>query len=153
MDGVTKTQVISEESALIDEAVKDGMHAAAAANPRIAVDQAGHTVPNNAANVAKLAEISSNPNNSPEENYRQAVSELMEPHGVDVLISGVVTDTGTVIQIKAMGVSRPDENIRARDTSFADREELFSKVNGTLALTDRGREEIQKAVKELLENL
>lgn len=153
MDGVTKTLLISEEAALIDEAVKDGMQQAASTNPNIVVNDPGHTAPNTDASVGKLAEISFNPNLTPEEKYREAVSSLLDPNGIDVLISGVVVDTGTVIQVKPMGVSKPDEVIKTKDRAFASREELFKKVNGTLALTDKGREEIAKAVKDLLDNL
>lgn len=153
MDGITKTQIISEESELIDQAVQDGMDAAAQSNGNILVNQPGHTVPNTDANVTRLAEISFNPNFTQEEKFREAVTALLEPHDVDVLISGIVTDTGQIIQIKAMGVSKPDENIRSRDMSFQKREDLFARVNGTLTLTPRGREEIKVAVKELLDSL
>jgi hypothetical protein len=153
MDGVTKTLLLSEEAALIDEAVKDGMQSAANTNPNIVVNEPGHTIPNTDASVGKLAEISFNPNLTPEQKYREAVSSLLDPNGVDVLISGVVVDTGTVIQVRPMGVSKPDEVIKTKDRSFPTREELFTKVNGTLALTDKGREEITIAVKDLLENL
>ena len=153
MDGVTKTLLLSEEAALIDEAVKDGMQAAADTNPNIVINESGHTAPNTDASVGKLAEISFNPNHTPEQKYREAVSTLLDPHGVDVLISGVVMDTGTVIQVRPMGVSRPDETIKTKDRTFTSREELFTEVNGTLALTDEGREEIKKAVRDLLDNL
>ena len=153
MDGVTKTLLISEEAKLIDEAVQDGMQQAANTNPNIVVNDPGHTAPNTDSSVGKLAEISFNPNLTPEEKYREAVSSLLDPHNVDVLISGVVVDTGTVIQVKPMGVSKPDEVIKTKDRAFANREELFQEVNGTLTLTDNGREEITKAVKDLLDNL
>ncbi|MDY7091451.1 MAG: hypothetical protein SX243_00615 [Acidobacteriota bacterium] len=153
MDGVTKTLLLSEEAALIDEAVKDGMRQAASTNPNIVVNEPGHTVPNTDASVGKLAEISFNADFTPEQKYREAVSTLLEPNGVDVLISGMIVDTGTVIQVKPMGVSKPDEVIKTKDRSFSVREELFEKVNRTLTLTPKGHEEIAKAVKDLLENL
>ena len=152
MDGFSKTLLISNEAALIDEAVQDGMQQAASTNSNIVVNESGHTVPNSDATVSRLAEIAYNPNLTPEEKYREAVSALLDPYGVDVLVTGVVIDTGTVIQINPIGVSKPDELIRTKARSFAGREELFQEVNGTLTLTDKGREEITKAVKDLLEN-
>ena len=153
MDAVSKTLLVSPEVELIDEAVKDGLQQAASHNPNIVINEPGHTVPNTDAMVFKLAGISFNPNLTPEEKYREAADSLLDPHKVDVLISGVVVNTGTVIQVKPMGVSKPDEVIKTKDRSFANRQELFTEVNGTLALTDKGREEIAKAVKNLLDNL
>lgn len=153
MDGVTKTLLISEEAALIDGAVKDGMQAAAATNSNVVVDEPGHSVDNTDGNVGKLADISFNPNLTPEQKYDEAVAALLDPNGVDVLISGIVYDTGATIQVKPMGVSKPDEVIRVKDRTFSSRDELFVEVNGTLALTDVAREEISQAVKDLLKSL
>lgn len=153
IDGITRTQLLSPEMALIEEALKDLVQTAADMHPDIFLNEPGHTIPNDDTMINRLIDISFNPELTPVQKYQEAVSTLLDPHGVDVLVSGVVIDTGAVVVIKLMGVSKPDEVIRSRDRSFPSREELFQRVNGTLALTDKGREEIAKAASELLESL
>lgn len=152
MDGVSKTLLISDEAKLINAAVEDGMQAAADTDPNIVINDPNHTTPNTDASVNRLAEISFNPNLTPDQKYAEAVRELMDPYGVDVLITGMVIDTGTSIQVRPMGVSKPDGTIKTKDRSYANREDLFTEVNGTITLTDKAHEEIKKAVKDILEN-
>ncbi len=151
MDGVSKTQFLNEEGKLIDEAVLDGMTSAADTDSNIVVNQSGHTVPNNSGNVVKLVEIWFAPDLSNDEKFSQAVAALMDRHQVDVLITGMIIDTGSAIQVSPMGVSKPDNKITTKHLSYANRDELFQPVDGTLALTPKGHEEIQKAVKDILE--
>ncbi len=153
MDGFSKTLLLSEEASLIDEAVQDGMQAAADTNSNIIVNDPQHTTPNTDASVNKLAEISFNPNLSPDEKYSQAVAELLDPYSVDVLITGMIIDTGEIIQVRTMGVSIPDRTIKTKDKTYADRDAMFQDVGGTLKLTQTAHEEIKKAVKDILINL
>lgn len=152
MDGVSKTQILSEEGRLIDEAVRDGMQAVADTKEHVRINDPQHTVPNNDGNVQRLVSITFDPSMSQDGKYRQIVSELMDPHSVDILVSGMVIDTGSVIQVRPMGISRPDNLIKTRDLQYSDREQLFQRVNETLALTPKAHEEIQKAVREILED-
>ncbi len=151
MDGVSKTQFLSEEGELIDEAVHNGMREAADTNKNIEVNAPGHTVPNNSGNGSLLIDVWFDPDLSNDEKFAKAVAELMDPHGVDILVTGMIIETGEAIQVSPMGVSKPDNTIQTRHLRYANRDELFTEVAGTLALTPKGREEIQKAVKEILE--
>ncbi len=151
MDGVSKTLILSEESKLIDQAVKDGMQAAADTNSNIIINHPQHTVPNTAGSVQALINIWFDPNLTSDEQYARAVSELMDPHDVDILMTGMIIDTGQSIQVRPIGVSKPDKTITAKDLQYKDRDALFQDVNGTLTLSAKGHEEIKKAVKEILE--
>ncbi len=153
MDGVTKTQFLSDEAKLIDEAVRDGMQAAADNDPNIVVNDPDHTVPNTDNSVNQLVDIWYNPNLTNDEKYAKAVSDLMDLHGVGILITGIVVDGGSFIQVRPMGVSKPDATIKTKDLRYTNRDELFVDVNGTLALSPKAHEEIQKAVKEILEGV
>lgn len=152
IDGVTKTNILSEEAALIDEAVRDGMKLAAQSNPNIKINDPDHTLANTTANVIKLSRIYFDPNLTLQEKYEKAAAEMLKPFAVDILVTGVIVDTGTRIQVQTMGVSRPDKTVKSRNISYNNRDELFTRVNQTLTLTRKAHEEIQKAVKEILEN-
>ncbi len=151
IDAITKTGFLSEEGLLIDQAVLDGMNNAAATDPNIVVNDPDHTVPNTDGSVQKLVDIWFDPNLSRDDKYVQAVAELMDPYQVDVLITGMVADTGEAIQIRPMGVSKPDRTIQLKELQFANREALFKEVDGTLSLSVKGHEEIRKAVQDILE--
>ncbi len=153
MDGVTKTHFLPEEAKLINEAVRDGMQDAADNDPNIIVNDPHHTVPNTDSNVNQLIDIWFNPNLPNDEKYATAVSNLMNPYGVDILITGIVVDGGSLIQVRPMGISKPDKTIKTKDLWYDNRNALFVSVDGRLALSARAHEEIERAVKEIIEGV
>ncbi len=150
IDGVSKTLLLSNQARLIDLAVQDGMQAAADIDANKIVNDPRHITPNNDASVNKLVDIFFNPNSSSEEKYWQAVAVLLNPYEVDILITGMVIDTGQTIQVRVIGVSNPDRTIKSKDCAFAHRDAVFQDVDGTLALTQTAHEEIKKAVEDIL---
>jgi hypothetical protein len=150
LDGVSKMQFLTEEGKLIDEAVADGMKEAADTDPNIIVNDPQHTIPNTQESIDKLIDIWFHPKLSQDEKYAQAVSDLMAPYSVDILVTGMIIDTGTAIQVSPMGVSQPDKKIVTKNLRYANRAELFQEVDGDPALTQKAHEEIRKAVKDIL---
>jgi len=152
IDGVTKTSMLSEEAKLIDQVVEDGMQGAQDANPQLVINGSGHTVPNTAANVTKMAEIAFNLNLTPEDRFSQLVRDLLDPHGVDILVSGTVVDQGSggSIHVKVMAISEPDGVIKTKEKAYANRDTLFVEVKGTLDLSQHAREEIKTMVQDVL---
>ncbi len=149
IDGITKSLVLSEEAKLIDEAVREGMQVAADTDPRIIINAGNYAVPNTGKSINQLIDIFFNPNLTNDEKYTRAVSKLLDPHGVDTLITGMVVDTGAAIQIRPMGIVKLDATIKTKDLHYANRDELFINLNGTLALSPIAYQEIQKAVQEI----
>jgi hypothetical protein len=155
LDGVTKSGILGEKATKLDEAVEDGMSQAAAANPRLKLNPAGHCPPNTPANVEKFAAIVSDPNLTPQERFEKASNELMGPTGTDILITGLVYEQPDQIQVRPMAVSRPDKKIQAKNlepfsAKPGDSKSLFDRMNGQLVLTPAGREQVSKAVQDLL---
>ncbi len=128
------------------------MREAADTDPNITVNDPQHTIPNTQGSVDKLIDIWFHPNLTKDDKYAQAVSDLMDPYGVSILVTGMIIDTGTAIQVSPMGVSKPDNKIVTKHLQYANRDELFEDVDGDPALTQRAHEEIRKAVKEILED-
>lgn len=153
IDGYSKTGFLSAEGELINQAVLDGMTAAAATDPDIVVNDASHTVPNTDGSVQTLVDIWFDPGLTRDDKFAQALVQLLDPHQVDVLMTGMIIDSGEggTIQIRPMGVSKSDRTIRTKDLQYTNRDALFENVDGTLSLSALAREEISKAVSDILE--
>ena len=150
IDGVTKTNFLSVEGELINQAVKDGMQLAADSDTSLQLDIEGHRVPDVPATVNKLILIYFDPDLTLKAKFDTISRQLLDPYAVDVLITGVIVDTGTIIKVRPFGVSRVDKLIRTKDLSFANRQELFERQGNTVILTRRAHEDIRTAVKEIL---
>ncbi len=151
IDGITKTGFLSREGELINEAVKDGMGLAAKNEPSLKLNVPGHILPDVAASVITLTDIYFDPGINNDDKFTKIVQGLLDPSSIDILITGVIIDTGGVIRIRPFGVSKPDKTIKTKDLQFANRDELFQNVNGTLSLTVKAHEDIQQAIKSILE--
>ena len=155
LDGITKSAVLGEKAAKLDEAVEDGMRQAAATNSRLKLNVPGHCPANTPANVEKLANIVSDPMLTPEQRFERAAQELLAPTGTDILVTGFVYEQATQIQVRPMAVSRPDKKIQAANlepfsTRPGDPTAIFDRMNGQLFLTPSGKEQLANAVKSLL---
>lgn len=151
IDGVSRAPFLDQEGTLIDDAVSAGMAAAAANNPDIVIDGSEHSISGGDGNMTRLAKILLDPELSNDEKFSLVVTDLMNPDGLDVLITCMIVDTGKAIQVSPMSVYKSDEAITVQHLSYVSRDELFESVNGALALTSKAFEEIQGAVKRILE--
>lgn len=155
LDGVTKSAILGEKAAKLDEAVEDGMRQAAATNPRLKLNVAGKCPANTPANVEKLAAVVADPTLTPEQRFERASSELLAPTGTDILVTGFVYEQADSITVRPMAVSRPDRKIQAANLDpfsarTGDPKALFDRMNGQLVLTPSGREQVARAVANLL---
>jgi hypothetical protein len=155
VDALTHSMYMqTEESALINEAVVDGIQRAAQANPNFVFNEDGHKLENTQANVNRFIEVFMDMNRTPKENMQQLVREMLEPNGVDVVVTGTFVDIAKqdAVRITPMVVARTEEKGVSRQHEFSKREYICRDPHSssTKILCANAHEEIAKTVKELL---
>jgi hypothetical protein len=158
VDAVTRAMYAqTEESTLINNAVLAGIQNAAQTNPALLFNQPNHSLENTQANVDKLIELMTDENKDPDQRLGSIVSELMEPNGVDVIVTGTYTDLAKEDQIslEPIVINRSSRKALSKELKFAKSEYICPDPNNAAkkALCANTHEEIAKVVKELLEAL
>ncbi|MCI5190484.1 MAG: hypothetical protein D3905_12005, partial [Candidatus Electrothrix sp. AS4_5] len=129
MDSDSKSIMVqTEEAALINEAVQDGIERASKLNTSLAFNTAGHTIKNTDANVKQLTQIVYDRNKTPEERIAQIIDDIMEPNGVDVIVTGQYTDRGNSepILLKPFLIVKKEKKIVTRSLQFDRKEYICS---------------------------
>jgi len=158
MDTDTKSIMVqTQEASLINEAVLDGIKRAQKVNSAIKLNASGHVLKNTDANVGKLTKIIYDRNKTPEERINTIISDMMEPHKLDVIVTGQYTDRGAPdpILLKPFLIVKKEKKILTKSLKFDRQQYICSDPNDPTqkALCSSSHEEIAKAVKELLDAL
>jgi hypothetical protein len=158
MDAQTKTMLVQTEYAeLLNKALVDGMNKASMSNSNIKVNQPGHTLPNTDASVNTLVNITFDPNLDKAQKIGEIVTALMDPHDVDVIVTGMYVDNAgsKLIEIRPLIIVKKDQKIVSKNLQF-EKAKLFCADpadENVTALCTSAHDDIKEAVAELLENV
>ncbi len=157
IDAKTRTIIAQpEEVELINKAVNDGIKRAQGTNPALKFNEQGHTIKNTDDNVNKLIDIIFDPGLTPNERSDKIIRDLMNPNGVDVIVTGsYVDDGGEKLAIKPMTIVKGSRKAVVKTVSLLKKDYICPDPANAAkkALCKDAHEEIAKAVKELLEAL
>jgi len=156
IDALTKTTIgATEESELINDAVKAGIEKAVTSNSQLKYNEQGHEIANTDGNINKLIELIFDPNKTPKQRVSDIINQMLNPNNVDVVVTGNYVDQGDTVTLKPMTVVRTSQKVVAKTLNFNKQDYMCSDPANTSkkALCKNAYENIAKAVKELLEAL
>lgn len=158
MDAQTKMLLGStEDAALINQAVIQGIRQAMQLDPKLKFNEPGHSIKNTDKNVNELVDIVYDPNKTPEERMKAIVAKFMDPSNVDVIVSGQYLDISAQdeIIVKPLAIVKESKKIVAKTLQFKKQEFICPDPanSNKKALCTGAHEEIAKAVEELLQSL
>jgi hypothetical protein len=157
MDGYThSTMVQTELAALINEAVIKGMNMSKKTNDDLAINASGHEITNNDANVNALVNIIFDPNLSGEDRAKKIITDMMDPNGVDVIVTGQYIDDARnpLITVRPFIVVKAQKKVVTKNLQFKkDELECQDPISKKTILCKGAYDEISQAVKELLEQV
>ena len=151
----TRLQISTEESGLIEEVISDYIVQATKLHPVIKFNAPGHTIKDAAENVNKLIDLIFDPNLTPAERNMKIINEMMEPAGVDIIVTGQFLDEQEKIRVKPIVISKIHQKIFAKSLTFSKADYICTDpVNPKKkVLCSNAYEEIAQALKEILEQL
>lgn len=157
MDARTQSTMANTELAeLINEAVVKGMQEARKNNNKLAVNETGHVIPNTDGNVNDLVNITFNPNRTKGEKINEIIQKLMNPSGVDVIVTGQYIDDAKnpMISVRPLVIVKDNQKIVTKNLQFTKEELTCQDPQGKKTILCRGaHDQIAQAVQELLEQL
>lgn len=157
MDGYTHSTMVQTELArLINEAVIKGMEMGKKANDDLTINGPGHEIPNTDANVNQLVNVIFDPNLTPEAKAGNIVTEIMEPHDVDVIVTGQYIDDARnpLITVRPFVVVKAQKKIVTENLQFKKGElECEDPISHKKILCKGAYDEISQAVKRLLDQI
>lgn len=157
MDAMTQSTMIQTEiSSLINDAVVKGMNMGSRENNSLAINGVGHLIPNTDANVNHLVNITFDPNLTKMEKIKKIIDELMNPHKIDVIVTGQYIDDARnpMISIRPLIIVKSDMKIVTKNLQFKKDELLCQDPISRKKILCRGAfDQIAQAVQELLEQL
>lgn len=155
LDNDTKSVMPTEGSQQINAAVEDGMAQLAQSDRRYVINDPNRTIANTDQNSTLLADIWHDPSVPSQQKIEKIITDLMEPNGVDGLVSGVYIEgaQGTV-KLRPLVVSRANKTAHSKTLPF-DKSEYFctNQSTGTVSICQAAHERIRDEVVELLKKL
>ena len=150
-----RSTIQTMDSELINEAVVDGIEQARKVNPAIKFNVPGHKIRNTDDNVNKLIGRMFDINLTPSEKILNIINNMMEPAGVDVIVTGQFIDEQDRINMKPVVIIKSTQKILAKSLTFLKADYICTDTvdSRKKALCPKTYEEIAQAVKELLEQL
>jgi hypothetical protein len=142
---------------LINEAVIKGMNEAQRNNNMLVVNEVSHIIPNTDGNVNTLVNITFAPDLTKNQKINQIIVDLMNPNGVDVIVTGQYIDDGKspLISVRLLAIVKGNQKIITKNLQFT-KEELLCQdpTNPNRSVLCRSAyDQIAQAVQELLEQL
>jgi hypothetical protein len=157
MDALTQSTMANTQLAeLINESVIKGMNEAQKNNNKLAVNEVGHIIPNTDGNVNMLVNITFDPNLTKSEKINKIIVDLMNPSGVDVIVTGQYIDDAKspLISVRPLIIVKADQKIVTKNLQFTKEELLCEDPNSKKKILCRSAyDQIAQAVQELLEQL
>ena len=157
MDAQTQSSMVNTQYAeLINTAVEKGMTEAAKQNPSLGINEPGHMIKNNDANINKLVNITFDPSMNKTEKINKIIGELMNPDQVDVIVTGQYIDDAKnpLISIRPLVIVKAEQKIVTKNLQFT-KGELFclDPISKKESLCAGAYDQIAQAVQELLSQL
>lgn len=157
MDARTQSTIANTELAeLINEAVIKGMTEAQKTNNKLAVNKTRHIIQNTDRNVNTLINITFDPNMTKTEKLNKIIQDLMNPAGVDVIVTGQYIDDARnpSISVRPLVIVKDNQKIVTKNLQFTKEELTCQDPNSQKIILCRGaHDQIAQAVQELLEQL
>lgn len=158
MDALTKTSIANTEVAnLINEAVVKGMTEAQKNNPKLAINESGHIIPNTDKNNNDLVNTTFEPNLTKSQKINKIITDMMNPNHVDVIVSGHYIDDAQnpKVHVRPLVIVKYNQKIITRNLQFAKTELMCTDPNNAnrKILCKGAHDQIAQAVQELLEEL
>ncbi len=157
MDAITKTAIANTEVAeLINQAVIKGMVEAQQRNANLAVNVVGHVIPNTDRNNNVLVNTTFDPNLTKSQKINQIITDMMNPNGVDVIVTGHYIDDANnpKVSVRPLVIVKHNQKIVTRNLQFSKAELMCEDPNSRKKILCRGaHDQIAQAVQELLEEL
>lgn len=124
LDGVTKIAVPEDEWSQYEASIATAIAQASTSHAQLTVtDRPSNNEERRVTD--RFSQISFDPNLTPAQKFTAISEELMKPKGSNILISAMVIDTGTVVQLRPLLVSTIDETIRSKSLSYETYEEFM----------------------------
>ncbi|MCK4761252.1 MAG: caspase family protein [Candidatus Aminicenantes bacterium] len=157
IDAMTMSTMANFEAAeLINETVKKGMDETQRKYNNLAIKETGHIIPDTDANVNNLVNIVFDPNLTKIEKMNKITDDLMNPHRVDVIVTGqyISNERNLLITVRPMIFVKSGPNMMYKNLQFS-KEEFFctDPITRKRVLCKGAFDQIAQAVKELLEEL
>jgi hypothetical protein len=123
--------------------------------PPLKLNAPGHLIKNTAENVNKLIELIFDPMLTPTERAMKIIKEMMEPAGVDIIVTGQFVEEQDRIQVKPLVIVKKNQKIVGKSLTFLKKNYLCSDPTNPQkkVLCPLVREEGCRAAIELLEQL
>jgi hypothetical protein len=158
MDALTKTSIANTEVAeLINDAVIKGMNEAQKNNPKLAINEPGHIVPNTDKNNNDLVNVTFDPNLTRNQKVNKIITDIMNPNNVDVIVTGHYIDDAQnpQVHVRPLVIVKHNQKIITRNLQFAKTELICTDPNtaNRKILCKGAHDQIAQAVQELLEEL
>ena len=106
IDAKTRCHIPTTESELLNDAMVALIVQATKLHPVIKFNAPGHTIKDTAGNVNKLVDLIFDPNLTPAERNLKIIKEMMEPTGVDFIVTGQFIDEPEKIQVEPIVITR-----------------------------------------------
>jgi hypothetical protein len=118
IDTKVRCRIATTESELLNDAVVDLIVQATKLNSTIKFNAPGHTIKDTWGNVNKLIDLIFDPNLTPTERTMKIINEMMEPAGVDVIVTGQFVDESEKIYVKPIVIVKKNRRVVAKSLTF-----------------------------------
>jgi len=142
----------NEIGKLINGAVINGIHNAQKVNPRIKYNAEDHKLEDTDTRVYKLVEITFDNILTRNEKISKIIKEIMEPANIDVIVTGLYIDKGSVVDIRPLIIVKYEQKIVTKLATFEKKDFLCSDPYNPSStfLCKKSCDKISELVEELL---